>query len=292
MMSWDDQPHWADTTDELIVINKSRDKLSDTGVGIFYWDSHGRIKLDRDDPNPKVSIGYRVLTMEIDSQLGSLPGGASDVAVVTAVELGRLNEQWTLHLIGGVGTANDNHFANEDAIYGIGTLHATQTIDPTRRLHVGLNYYGNRSIFPDVPLPYLMYEQRVDETMAVVLGVPASSLRWQPVEGVAVELKYLVPVTLEARAAFYITPDLSVFAHYKSSRDGFYVHNRGNRRLFYEMDRVSAGVRWVSRLLDLSVAVGYAFDQEFTLGWDVRDTDTVADLSDEVFLLLRLQGTF
>ncbi len=289
---WEPHPHWARTYDEPIFINKSHTKQGDQGVGIFYWDSYGRVKLDREDQRPPFVIGYKILTIDINSDAAALPGGLTDIALVGAGGLGQLGEDWQLYLIGGLGTANDNHFSNGDAIYGLATLHATQTIDPTRKLHIGLGYDGNRVIFPDVPLPYIMYQQQFDETFALAVGAPVNVLTWRPVHGLAIQLRYVVPTNLGASVTYHFTEDLSVYAEYKSSTDAFYVHNRDNRRLFYEMDRVATGVRWLSKWVDLTVAVGYAFEQEFNLGWDLRDTDSVADLSDEIFLSFKIQGTF
>ena len=46
------------------------------------------------------------------------------------------------------------------------------------------------------------------------------------------------------------------------------------------------------RAIDARAGVGYAFDQEFSTGFDIRDTDTVAELSDEAFFFFTVQGRF
>ena len=292
LQSWGEDPHWAQTVDEPLWINRGRTDEGDRSIGIFYWDSYGRIKLDRESTQPPFTIGYRVLTIDIATDHPALPGGASDIAVVGAVPLGQVGDSWQLAMIGGLGTANDNHFSNGDAIYGIGYLHATQTLDPTRRLHIGLGYHGNRAIFPDVPIPYILYQEQMNESLALGLGLPISSVLWRPVESVTVELRYIVPVTVGAKVQWEFAEGLSLFTEYKSTNDAFYVHHTDNRRLFYELDRVAGGIRWVTKWVDLSLAVGYAFDQEFSLGWDVRDTNKITELSDEVFLSIKIAGTF
>lgn len=289
---WNDHPHWADTVDEPLFLNGGQIEDSDRSVGIFYWDSVGRIKFDREDSRPSFSLGYRILTIDIKSKHPALPGGLTDVALVGAIELGQIGDDWTLNLIGGLGSANDNHFRNSDALYGIGALHATHSLDPSRRVHLGVSYHGNRVILPDIPLPYLIYEHQVDDSLLYLLGVPGSALRYRPVKPLAIEVTYIIPVTFGAKVAYYFTEELSVLAEYKNSVDGFARHNRDNRRLFYELRQVRAGVRWATKLLDATAGVGYAFDQSFTTGFDLRDDDTLFELSDEPFLFLTIQGTF
>ena len=64
------------------------------------------------------------------------------------------------------------------------------------------------------------------------------------------------------------------------------------RRLFFEIDRVTTGVRWATKWFDASLGVGYALDSRYRAGWDMRDLDTVRDLSEELYMSFTLQGTF
>jgi hypothetical protein len=44
--------------------------------------------------------------------------------------------------------------------------------------------------------------------------------------------------------------------------------------MFFEQRRLEAGIDWrTCEAASVVVAAGYAFDQEFSAGWDVRDTD-------------------
>ena len=53
----------------------------------------------------------------------------------------------------------------------------------------------------------------------------------------------------------------------------------------FQQRRAEVGLRWEPRKDFLfSVAGGYAFGQEFSTGFDARDTDLVADVSDEPYL--------
>lgn len=71
-----------------------------------------------------------------------------------------------------------------------------------------------------------------------------------------------------------------------------YLEEEDNRRLFYEIDRVTAGLRWATEWLDVSVGVGYALDHRYRAGWDIRDLETVRDLSEELYASFSIEGTF
>ncbi len=44
--------------------------------------------------------------------------------------------------------------------------------------------------------------------------------------------------------------------------------------------------------VDASIGVGYALDQEFTRGYDIRHPRSVVTLSEEPFASIKVQGTF
>jgi hypothetical protein len=79
---------------------------------------------------------------------------------------------------------------------------------------------------------------------------------------------------------------------FDSTCDGFYIENANTRRIFYSNCRAVGGIRWINSWADLRLGVGYAFRQEFTQGFDLRNTDVVEKLSDEPFLSLLVRGTF
>ena len=56
-------------------------------------------------------------------------------------------------------------------------------------------------------------------------------------------------------------------------------------RLFFQQRRAEVGVRWEPRKdFNFSLAVGYAFGQEFSTGFDFRQTDEFTDVSDEPYV--------
>lgn len=289
---WSSDPQWASTTDELVFINGGHDKRSDRDMDIFYWDSEGRIKFDRENASPDFWLGYRILTMDVSSGVRGLPDNLNDVSLVGAFKIGEC-EDWVFSGMVGMGSANDGHFSNEYGLYAIANLNATRTLNERSKLHIGVNYHGNRTFLPDVPLPYAMYETKVNDELSVRLGLPGSGVVWRPLEPLVLRAEWKVPFTFNAQAAWWFSEKQSVFLEYKRSYDAFYIDGAERNRLFYDSNRVAAGVRVIfGDLLDATMGLGYAFDQEFARGYDVRDTRTFVEPSDEVFLFFMLQGIF
>lgn len=294
VMPWQDEPHWAETFDQPLILNGGHLKGEPGSIRIVHYDSFGRIKLDRENADPRFFLGYRILTIDVDSGVKRLPSGLTDIALVGGYRVGEIGDDWKLSVLAGGGTANDNHFSNSDALYGIGAVNLSKDLDERSRLDVGVSYHGNRSIFPDIPLPYASYTTRVSDELSLTLGLPVSSVQWRIAQPVSVEVRYAVPNSFTGRVSLHLSEDVSLFAEYDRKFDGFHRHNlSGDRRLFYEMNAVGAGVRFkLGNLADVSVGGGYAFDQSMKTGWDVRDLDTVAEPSDEPYLFLTVRGTF
>ncbi len=201
-----------------------------------------------------------------------------------------IGEEWDLRLIGGIGTANDGHFSNSDALYGVGTIDFGRDYADGSSLHLGITHEGNADLFPDIPLPYATYSATVGENFQYKLGLPESSLTYHPVEPLTLMLSYEFPVEANAIASYEIFEGVSLFGQYKRDFDGFRLDESDSRRLFYEFDRVNLGVRWITKWFDISLGGGYAVHQEFRTGFDIRDTSRVAKLSDEPFVFFTIQG--
>ena len=93
--------------------------------------------------------------------------------------------------------------------------------------------------------------------------------------------------------------DWAAFASYDSRFNAYTLDDDpDNRRLMFSQQRVEAGLTWDGNADNrlpgvlVTIAGGYAFDQEFSRGWDSRDDDTVRDISDEPFLRLGVRMRF
>ncbi len=289
---WATEAHWADTYDQPMLQLEGHDKNTGADMTMFHYESQGRIKFDRNDTDPRLSLGYRALSIDTGGKHPVVPGGFSDVAVVANLKLGEWKD-WTFHALGGAGIATDNHFGNTEAFYGIGNIHAAHDLTEKQTLFVGINYDGNRSFLPDFPLPYIGFTHRVSEDFGYTVGLPASNIWWRPIEPVLLELNYVVIYNFTGRASYFFTPKLSTFVEYDRSMDAFHRNGTDHQRWFYESNRVAGGVRYMfNKSFDVRGGVGYAFSQEFSTGFDVRDDVTVAKPSDELFFFLTLRGTF
>jgi hypothetical protein len=295
MKPWDSgKPRWVETYDEISYIPGGHIKGSDDDIDVFYWDSSGRIKFDKNDTDPKFWMGYDILTIELGRNAPGLPGGFTDASVQGAFKLGEIGDGWDVTLAAGLGIASDNHLSDSNAIYGIATINAVKELTDTAKLNIGVSYDGNRTFLPDIPLPYAVYLDRLDRTFTYYVGVPATGFVWTPDDRWTLSASYIVPQNFTVDLAYEIIPDkLSLFGFYRNTLDAFWQHDSDHTRIFYEMSRVVAGLRWIwEPWIDLSVGGGYAFNQEFSTGWDSRDTDTLAEPSDEPMVYFNLRGTF
>jgi hypothetical protein len=293
------EPHWAVTDDEPTYIMGGEAVDAGTGqrddINIFHWDSTGRIKLDREESDPEFWLGYRAMTIAIEGDFSQITGDLNDVALVGAFALNERGhaDSWRIDFAAGAGTANDGHWSNTDAIYGIGAINASQQLDQDSFLHVGISYQGNRVLFPDVPLPYISYIQKVDESLSYELGVLRNAVLWDVTDGLRIEASYLTATTLAATITADVSNQWSVFFEYKDTIDGFYQNDRGNGRVFYERSQVAAGVQFdLGTSTTVRLGGGWAFHQDFATGFDIRGTDSILRPDDAALFFLTLRGTF
>jgi hypothetical protein len=289
---WLPEPHWAETTDELILSPRADERGSSATAQTFWWDSSGRIRMSRGDATPQTVIGYRILAMSISATDPALNGNWWDTGLMLAQRFGRDDATWHLDLLGGAGSANDNHWRNGDAWYYQGGLNVAIALPDHAQLDWGVLYDQDRVLWPDIPLPHISYTRAWGERFTATLGLPTTKFVARPWAGGSVQFRYDFPTDAMARLEQELIPRLSLYVQYGRSVDGFAVEGLDDHRRFYEFDRVSGGIRWVTKWADVSLGAGYGFDQKFYDGWDIRDTTTVARLDNGPFLHLLVKGTF
>ncbi len=291
--AWPEGEYWARTFDQLWFIPSGHLDGTDQDIDIFAWDSFGKFRVDRNDADPGVFFGYRILAITLGgSDLPSLPGDLNDVSLTAAFRLTEDDADWRVSLLAGGGTANDGHWDNTDALYGIGALDFSNDLGSDRMLHVGIEYYGNRSYWPDIPVPYVSFDAKLGSSFWYRVGFPNCGVKWDIGNGVSLEGQWTFEQRVKATAGLELSEAFGLFAEYESTIDGFHTEDSGHNRLFYEASRVTAGVRWKASWIDAQFGAGWAFDQEFSSGFDIWDTDTVASPSDEIVIMLVLRGTF
>jgi hypothetical protein len=289
---WQEGRHWAETVDDLLQFDHGHTKGSNLDTAMFYWDSYGRIRINRDQSDPEWIVGYQVLAISEASQSAAINGDYWDLALTLGHKFAEWDNGWRLSVIGGAGTANDSHFGNTDAIYGIGIINLAKKLEENSSINLGLMYDGNRSVFPDIPLPYVVYRHKFSEEFSYTLGIPKAGFQWRPVQPLNLEVNCTLPVEGQATLSLWLSKTVCLYTEFDSSTEGFHIDGADNRRLFYSKSWASAGARWIMKWADARFGLGHAFAQSFKRGFDLRNTDTVEKLSDEPFLTLLVHSKF
>jgi len=240
-----------------------------------------------------LSVGWVVSLLDIDTADPALPQRLAEQAVAVGFTLGQW-EDWRIAGTAGLGYAGNTPYNDGDAWYALASVAGQTRLDNGATLSVALDYNGNRSIFPDIPLPGFAYSDAYNDQLRYTLGFPVNRVTWTPDDKWTLSATWLVPFAFTADIDYALTADVQLFARYFSERGGYWVQDTDeNRRLFFEQDRVETGARWQAwDHVQLIGAAGYAFDQSFESGFDVRDTTTVRDISDEPYVRLALRLEF
>jgi hypothetical protein len=251
----------------------------------------------REDPADRQSLsaGFVYEHVEILTTSPLLPDRLVDFDAGVGLGLGEA-AGWSFEGVVGAGYAGVSPFSDARAIYFKADLIATHAFDEegVMTLHLALSHDGNRVIFPDLPLPAAAFVHRVSPEFTYVVGFPANSVRWTPVEELRLELSIFAFSSVAATVEFELAPGIWVFALTDSSTHGYRLDIEDfNRRLFLSQSRGELGVRFEpTDQVAVEAAVGYSWDREFERGFDLRDTTSVAELSDEPYIRFGLRFGF
>jgi hypothetical protein len=279
---------WGETDDHPTYQAQSHVRGEDASAQIFWYDSVGRFRLT--GPHA-LSIGYRWVTMNLDTNSSRLPDHLDELSAAVG---GRVDEHLTL--IGGAGYSGNNPFADSNGVFGIGHVTWETPTNANGSIALSLDYNGNASLFPDVPLPGVELVHR-GENVSFGVGFPNDWIQWQILPKLSFDARYAVPYTASARLEYQITPTLSVFGQGANFYNAFAIqHQTRTDRLFFQMSQAELGVRyrktWKGIYIDAALVGGYAFEQRFAHGFDVRDLDPVANVSDAPYIGIILGGRF
>lgn len=294
---WQTGEHWAETIDKIVFIPSVNTDHAGTGgnsdLTVFDWDSTGHIRTRRDDASPVLTFGYRFLNLSLGGDgLAAVADDLNDLAIVGAYKFGHEEDDWRLGVLAGAGTANDGHWMNEHAVYGVAAIDFEHRIDADRVLHLGVEYYGNRLYQPNVPMPVVRYEQRMNKDFVFTVGFPTCLATWNVWDAFTLDAEWTLASRARLTGSFELSDKWSLFGEFEHDADGFFLNGTDDDRLFYEFSRIMAGVRWKSKYIDAALGVGYAFNQEFTVGDNLWSAKGRADASDGMAIVLTLRGTF
>ena len=277
-------------------------KGTDQSVRISVYELAGRVRVQ---PGSLISprVGWELEYVDIDAgrsdgfgDLDALPGQLTDQSVGVAMPVGKVDE-WVFGVALGLGYAGGSPFGEGDAWYGKATALAFRQFNENDALVFVIDYDGNRTFLPDVPLPGVAYTKRVSPSLFYVVGIPLSSVTWKPFEKLSLEAGWYPVESFHAAAGYAVTDHWSAFASLDYRSSAFTLDGLGgNDRLIFQQRRAEVGVRWAPRrgrqALAFTAAAGYAWGQEFSVGFDSRNTHEVADVSDEPYARVGFEVKF
>lgn len=226
-----------------------------------------------------------------------LPGTFDELpATLWDVRLGLLyRHKFENGWIGGgdltLGSASDHPFSSLDEVIvrATGFVRIPHGDDNAWLLYV--NYASEREFCSHVPLPGFGYQINAGRQFNAIVGLPLTTLRWEPIERLSLEGTYFIPRTVRSRIRYQILEPLSVYAGFDWTNERFYRTDRrdSDDRLFHYEKRVLGGVRWdISDQCWLDFAAGFAFDRMWFEG-DGYDDRAESRLDIDDGPLLRIQ---
>ncbi len=263
----------ADTEDRL-----------DRDVDLQWYVAEGRYRLAADERFGP-AVGFEFEHIEFTSSHPLVPDRLVDLSA--AVGTGVAQFDWGgLLVTGGVGFAGDQPFSDGDAVYGRANVLAVMPKNEKMGWQFGLNYDGNRSIVPDVPLPTLNFYHRVSDELFYAVGLMYNVLYWTPNENFKVVLSHESPLTVDAVAAYQLFEGFWVEGGFHNRYKPYHIDGDDeHRRVFFTHRRLEAGIRWAScEWCELNVAGGWAFGQELERGYDSRHLDTLVEIDDAPYV--------
>jgi len=247
-------------------------------------ESSGRVRLfPGKEASPR--FGYDLTLLNAHTNRPGFPSQLLDVSVAGGAFVSKQNG-WITGVTLGLGYAGDEPFARGRAWYGRTDVLLAKEFSATDALGVGIDYDGHRTYAPDIPLPGFAYSHLFDPKLQAVIGFPASSIIWKPIEHLRIYGNYELFSDLDADISYEFVKHWTAFAAFETRRTAFWIQElRDHHRLLYSQRRVELGVRWQpTEHLSFSLAGGYGFSTDFRNGWDYRHSTRYLYASDEPFV--------
>ena len=264
---------------------KTEDEQGDH-IDLKRIDVEGRFRLVPDfkaDPR----IGFRVNYVDIDSDSQVLPSQFVDTAFALGTGIAEFDNGFVAGITVGAGYASAGAFNDGNAFYGLGTLIVGKEYDKDTSFGFVLDFDGNRSILPDVPLPGFQYRTRIDTHLTLGAGFPFTAVTWEPDDKFRLELQWSIPQSFRIDADYKLTQRLSVFGALRDRTTAYHWNELANThdRVFLNQKTAELGVRYTADdAVSVVLSGGYAWGQDLRVGWDTRDTEELVQFGDRPFL--------
>jgi hypothetical protein len=280
---WQDGQALDTSTDAVIESSAPTRENPKDDVGLSSYQAFGRWRLF---PNQRATpiLGYDVSYFNVATSDPALPRHLWDGSVGFAQPITEINK-WFVVVTGAAGYAGDTPFSDPHAAYFTGNVIVGKEFNKDRAVVVALNYDGNRSFLPDVPIPAIAYADRYNEVLTYVIGLPINSITYEPLNGLQIDAGLEFFETFSGKIGWEFKKHYSIYGNYVDRLSAFHLSNLpADRRLFLQEHRFEAGFRWnPTQLIKFSLGGGWAFGQEFSTGFDVRGTNTLRHLRDGPF---------
>jgi hypothetical protein len=266
---------------------------TDEDLQLSLYGAYGRVRLQPGElKSPRV--GFDITYLDLHTSFDGLPDRLIDQSVAIGFPVWQY-EDWIFGASVGVGYAGDSFFGDGDAYYALASAVAFRQLDEHSALVFLLDYDGNRTFLPDIPLPGVAYTRVLQERLEMTAGLPVSSIRWRPTDQLTLELAYYIPEDVRVDIGYEVLPHFVLFGRARQQRKGFFVDGlpENHDRILFEQRRAEAGIRYEpTEQVNLDLAIGYAWGGEFSEGFDSRDTTEITDISDEPYIRAGVQIRF
>ena len=274
---------WIQSQGDFRIQNEGSTKNSND-FRLTTYDLSGRMRLmPGEKADPRMGFNYTEFNTDGDP---ALPSHMIDTSANVGVGIADWNG-WLAGITIGAGYAGSGAFDDGDAWYGMADFLVGHEFDKTSSIGFVLDYNGNRTLMPDVPLPGFLYTKQLEPQIVAGIGFPYSSIEWKPNDQMTLSAKYYLPDDLQLHIDYDVIETLSIFGDFRARQQAFHWDQITTNadRIIYISRQVEAGIRWSPvKCATLIVAGGYAFSQEFNVGFDTRDQDRIAKPSDEPYL--------
>ncbi len=283
---WSDTARTFEVGGDALVLDKGYSKKSDHDFTLSQYEVEGRFRIIPGEViSPRVGFDYKLF--DLGGSVPELPKQLTDESI--ALGAGIYKEGGLILAVkGGIGYAGPDPFTDGNAFYGLFDFIIGYDIDENSQIGFVLDYNGNRSSYRDVPLPGFAYRfWQYNHQVLVALGFPYTSIEFHPTKQIKLEATYSIPDDLQLFGSYEIIPHCSVYGSLSRTINTFYLDTTQNvqDRLYFQQRRAELGVQYSPRPdFDFRLAVGYAWDQEFSIGFSSSNTDLLADISDEPYV--------
>jgi hypothetical protein len=266
----------------LEAANPTQENHADN-VQLSVYDAMGRYRII---PSQKAAptFGYDVMYVDVDTHDPALPRHLWNASVGFAQPLAEINK-WFVVVTGAVGYAGDSPFADPHAVYYTGNLVVGRKFTDDKVLVFALNYDGNRTFVPDIPILAVQYADRFSPNLTYVIGFPNNVITYEPISGLQVVAGWETLSTFSGRVGWEFKKHYELYGSYTDRLTGFHLETLPpDRRLFLQEHRAEAGFRFnITKVFRISLGGGWAFGQEFSTGFDSRGTTPLRHLRDGPF---------